>query len=129
LVSLVAVAVVLLLSGTASAEDPAGKKIFLDSKCNVCHSVKEADIKVLEGDAAAAPEEEADDAGEKAEKSDKKIEPPDLSGVGNRHTAEFIGNFLRKKETIDGRKHQRRFRGTPEERQTLVDWLMTLKAK
>lgn len=125
IVSLLAPAALLLLAPTASADDPAGKTIFLASKCNACHTVKEADIKLLAAETDSASEEEAEPADPKA----KAVEPPDLSGVANRHTAEFMGKFLRKQETIDGRKHRRRFRGTPEERDTLIAWLMTLKAK
>ena len=53
--------------------------------------------------------------------------PPDLSGIGLVHKAEWIKSFLARKETIHGRKHWMAFRGSAEETATIVAWLASLK--
>jgi cytochrome c2 len=107
-----------------TGDAPEGKRVFLDHKCNICHTVKAEGI---------ALKEVAGTAGEEAEETEPAEEgapqPPDLSSVGKRHDAAFLHKFLRKKEKIDGRLHRRRFQGTEKERQALVDWLVTLKVE
>ena len=95
---------------------PTGKDLFLTAKCNTCHSITAAGI---EKKKATTPEE-------KAEKTDKK--PPDLSSVGLEKKADWIAKFLTKKETLDGEKHKKLYKGTDEELKTLAAWLETQKA-
>lgn len=100
---------------------PEGEIIFTKNKCNECHTVTTVGIGKSD-EISADEEDETDSEGEKA------IEPPDLSNYGNSGmTAEWTNLFLRKKENIDGRKHKKRFKGKKEEREILVNWLLTLK--
>ena len=112
-----------LLIGAAGAEAPPavkdGKAVFLESKCNTCHTVKAADIEKRK---AAGAEATAD----AKEKSDRKA--PDLSSVGLERKAEWMGKYLLKTEAIKGEKHTRKFRGSDAELKLLTAWLETQKA-
>ncbi|MBI4209070.1 MAG: c-type cytochrome [Deltaproteobacteria bacterium] len=109
---------------TAYSADLPGKKVFLDYKCNACHTVKSVGIVKVE-----IKDEEAEE-----EEGGEKVEPPDLSNLCSKKdskiecTADFLDKFIRKQVADDkGGKHKKRFKGTPEERKTLVEWLLTLK--
>jgi len=84
-------------------EDP-GKTIFKNNKCQSCHSIEAAGMK---------------------KKPNQK--PPDLSAVGSKHEAAFLAAFLKKKEAINDKKHAISFKGSDEELETLVQWLVSLK--
>ena len=108
-------------TGLAAENIPPGQKVFLDSKCNSCHSLKAAKIEKKKAEPAEV--EEAPAAGT------TKKEPPDLSGTGLKHTAEWFQGWLMKKELIDGKKHKKMFRGTSAELKTLSTWLAGMKTK
>lgn len=115
-----------LLVGAAGANGMAkptgakdGKALFLDNKCNTCHTVKAAGIEKRKAAAADAAEAKAD-------KSDKKA--PDLSSVGLERKADWMAKYLMKTEAIKGEKHSRKFRGTEPELQLITAWLETQKA-
>jgi hypothetical protein len=82
------------------------EKIFINAKCNKCHS-----IEIL-----------------KIESTSKK-EPFDLSKVGSERNAEFLTKYLLKEETLNDKKHKKEFKGTDEELQVLVDWLLEQKSE
>ena len=86
----------------------AGKAVFLDYKCNKCHTVASANIKVL--------------------KEKKGSEPLDLSTVGKDHPRAWIAKFIKKEEKREGRKHKVKFAGDAAEETALLDWLSSLKA-
>lgn len=116
-----------LAAGTAKAAEektPAGQKLFLDYKCNSCHTVSA--LKIEKRKQSGDEEEEAEAT---AQKTTKKKEPPDLSGAGLERKAAWIEGWLLKKELIDGKKHRKKFRGTAEEAKTVSAWLATLKTK
>lgn len=114
--------VALLAMGVAfAAEVPAGQKVFLESKCNSCHTLKAAKIEKRK---AATAEE-----GEEASATTKKKPPPDLSGAGIKRDAAWIEAWLLRKELVDGKKHKKKFTGTPEEAKTVSAWLATMKTK
>ena len=117
-----ALACAVLVASAAAQDKPAtaakdGKTLFLDNKCNTCHTIQAQSI--------AKKKAEATDA--KEEKSEKK--PPDLSSVGLERTAAWMSKYLMKTEAIKGEKHGRKFRGTEPELATLTTWLETQKAK
>lgn len=114
-------AVGLLIPVTARAGDPPGKAIFLASKCNKCHVITLEKVERLPKDAS---EEDADAA---LPPGEKKREPPDLSGVGNRHETAWMKDFLQKKIEKDGQKHLRKFKGTDAELDQLVSFLSGLE--
>src|SRR5262249_28807009 len=114
-------------AGIALAQDdakqaPDGKELFLAAKCNTCHSVMAAGIEKKKPTA----EEAAQASKEKADKNAKK--PPDLSSVGLDQKADWIAKFITKKETLDGEKHPKLYKGTDEELKTLSTWLGEQKA-
>jgi cbb3-type cytochrome oxidase cytochrome c subunit len=90
----------------------AADQVFLDSKCNSCHSIETKHIEKQSGGYT---------------KEIEKNVPPDLSKVGSRHNAEWIKNYLTRKETKEGLPHAKLFRGSEENLKTLVDWLAGLK--
>ena len=118
-------------AGVAYAEDAggtAGQKLFVKYRCQACHSLKALKLETKKPEAgeeeaapAAAPTAAADGA--------KKKKPPDLSGVGLERKPEWIEGWLFKKELIDGKKHRKKFLGTPAEAKTLAAWLGTMKTK
>ena len=100
---------------TAGAE-PAGKKLFLDNKCNVCHPIEAAGVTKKGPTATAAA-------------SETKKGPPDLSTVGSTRAAEWITKYLKKEEAIEGKKHAKVYTGKDEDLKVLADWLASLKKK
>lgn len=90
-------------SGMAVAAD--GKAVFEANKCNKCHSIEAAQI----------------------EKASDKIKAPDLSHVGKAHDAAWIGKWVKKEETLKGKKHMIMFKGTDEELAALTSWLGGMK--
>ena len=102
---------VLGLLASPVAADP-GKKVFMDHNCNRCHSVDALDIKMVAGESEGDDEDE--DGG-------------DLSNVGSQHDRRFLAMYMIKREKIDGKEHQRRFRGEREELAALANWLEGLK--
>ena len=90
-----------------SNEDKEGKAIFTSAKCSNCHSIKTLGIKGLRPEGGAKPN--------------------DLSNTGGKFKAPWIEKWLLKEETLNNKKHMRKFKGTPEELHTLAAWLETLK--
>jgi cbb3-type cytochrome oxidase cytochrome c subunit len=125
--------------GKALAAD-AGLKVFVEKRCYTCHSI-ESQAKALEAEKAAfvkaqGVEAEKDEEGEGDEK-DKK--GGDVSGVGKLRSAEWLKKFLKdpKPEFKEGAdcqkkaksKDRKKFKGTPEEFDALVTYLMAQKAE
>ena len=88
-----------------------GKQIFKDNKCTNCHTIKSQSVERTG----------------KAEDSETK--PPDLSGVGLKHDADWITKWLMKEETQHGKKHLKKFKGPDDDLQVLSKWLASLKQK
>jgi len=82
-----------------------GKQIFLDNKCNSCHSVSSQDI---------------------ISKKDNAI---DLSDTGSLDNADLLKSFLLKEAQINDKDHKMKFKGSEDELNTLVNWLLTLKTE
>lgn len=89
---------------SSPVSDPPGKKVFIDSKCQSCHSVTSLGLE-----------------------SKKKKDVSDLSDVGSTLKADFIEKYLNKKEKIDGKNHPAAFKGSEEELKNLASWLASLK--
>jgi mono/diheme cytochrome c family protein len=83
--------------------EAAGKQVFLDQRCSACHSVSTAGI---EATVASGPT-----AG------------GDLAGVGERRDRATIAAILRQEETVGDKKHPKRFAGSQEDLDALIDWL------
>jgi uncharacterized protein YxeA len=80
-----------------------GKKVFVDNKCNMCHTVTVAGIE------------------------SKKSDATDLSVVGKDRTVEFLTKYLKKEAKLNDKDHKSSFKGTDEDLTILVEWLSTLK--
>jgi len=80
-----------------------GKQVFIDNKCTMCHSVTSMEI------------------------TSKKENAVDLSNIGSDMKAELLKSYLMKEAKINEKEHKLKFKGTEEELNALVDWLMTLK--
>jgi mono/diheme cytochrome c family protein len=106
LMALFLIACFLGISAYAQAQDePAGKTIFMNSKCNTCHSIESMGIT----------------------KKMASSKAPDLSNVGSERKADWIMKWLKKEETLHEKKHLAEFKGTDEDLKTLATWLETLK--
>ncbi|MBT5873492.1 MAG: c-type cytochrome [Candidatus Latescibacteria bacterium] len=106
----------LFSTGVSLAQDnaAAASAIFMDHECQGCHSIQVAKVELDVGD--LEPDEIDEDA-------------PDLSGVGLEHEQDWIKLYLKKKVKYEGEKHEKKFRGTDEEFETLTSWLSTLKTE
>jgi hypothetical protein len=61
-------------------------------------------------------------------KTSKTMKGPDLSNAaGLVESADWAKSFLKREVKKDDKNHQREFKGTDEELNAIVDWLMTLK--
>ncbi len=80
-----------------------GKNIFIDAKCNNCHTVTSMDI------------------------TSKKDDATDLSNTGTVGDVQLIKSYLLKESKINDKEHKTKFKGTEEELNNLVNWLFTLK--
>lgn len=105
-------AVGVLTSATLKTQSDSGKSIFLDNKCNKCHSIHSQGIQHTS--------EPPDDA---------KYPPPDLSDVGDRHTQDWMKQWLHKEVEQHGKKHMKKFTGSDDDLNTLTKWLASLKKK
>jgi len=93
-----------LLFGNADAQtkEHPGKKVFVDSKCQTCHAVESHEL---------------------TSKSKKAV---DLSNVGGIYRANYLEQFLLKKEKINNKMHTLAFKGSNEDLHNLAEWLQTL---
>jgi mono/diheme cytochrome c family protein len=117
--ALLLTAMVATAAGADSKKAPDGKPVFVKYKCGACHTIASQGIVKK---AAAAPAATAE-----AKPGVRK--PPDLSSVGLEHKDGWVAAFLKGKETLDGRKHMKLFRGTDAELATLAAWLETMKTE
>ncbi len=89
----------------ADRTDDDGKKVFVDSKCAMCHTVKAAGIE------------------------SKKSDASDLSTVGKERTEDFLMKYLKKEAKLNDKDHKSSFKGSDDDLKKLVGWLLTLKGE
>ena len=99
------------LTAGAGAEEamPAGHEAFLGLKCNMCHGVSTVGI-------------------ESKTKSEKMM-GPDLVNLGEEWDGEKLTAYMNREIDKDGKEHKKEFKGSDEELQALVDWLLEQKAE
>ncbi len=108
--ALAIVALTLAAFSARAAEDtPVGQQEFADQKCNLCHGVATVGI-------------------EAKTKSDK-MKGPDLVGLGEEFDVKTLTAYMHQKTEKDGKQHKKEFKGSDEELQALVDWLLEQKAE
>ncbi len=83
-----------------------GKRLFLERKCNMCHTVKSHRIAKIKGPLKLTV---------------------DLSKVGSRQKRAFFAPWLTHRLKRRGRKHPRLFKGTPDQLNAVVSWLASLR--
>lgn len=98
--------VALFAAGMAHASD--GQELFVAQKCTTCHAVSSVGLE--------------------ARMTKGPMAGPDLVGVADSRDAAWITAYLRGEEKIEGKKHARPFKGTPEELQTIVSWVLAQPA-
>lgn len=97
----------LVMTAPLAAQEDDGKAVFEAQKCNICHAVSSAEIE--------------------AKTKSEKLKGPDLTGVGDRVEGAWITRYVKKEVDREGKKHMKPFKGTDEELQAIVDWLLEQK--
>ncbi len=97
----------MIFAAAVPAQAADGKELFLAQKCNLCHSISVASI-------------------ERTTKSEK-MAGPDLTGVGAEKGGDWVLKFLHKEVDLNGKKHGKELKLSPEETTTLIDWLVAQK--
>ena len=82
-----------------------GKQIFMDQKCNMCHSVPTVGIT--------------------ATTKSEKMKGPDLVNI--KQDAKTLTAFLKKTADIDGKKHPKEVKLSDQEINTLIGWILAQK--
>ena len=98
------------LAAAGAGDAAPGSAAFVDLKCSICHSIESQGI-------------------ERKSKSEK-TKGPDLSTIGATRDAAWIAKFLRKEVVNEhDKKHEKDFKGTPEQLQQIAQFLASLKTK
>jgi cytochrome c2 len=84
---------------------PAGQKVFVDNKCQMCHSVESAGL------------------------TSKNKKAVDLSNVGSTYKADFLNKWLTKNAKIKDNLHKIAFKGDDKDLNALSSWLESLTSK
>jgi len=82
-----------------------GKALFTGAKCNMCHSVSAVGIE--------------------AKVKSEKMKGPDLVNLTT--DAGTIKTYLKGESELNGAKHKKKFKGSDEELQALINWLLEQK--
>jgi mono/diheme cytochrome c family protein len=82
-----------------------GKQIFLDQKCNTCHSVSTAGIE--------------------ATTKSEKMKGPDLVNI--KEDAKTLTAYLRKTGDLHGKKHAKEVKLSDADLSTLINWVLAQK--
>ena len=91
------------------AQEVDGRAVYEAESCNLCHGVPTVGI------AATARSE--------------RLKGPDLVNLSDHYEAEWLAKYVKKETDKEGRSHTRPFKGSDEELQALVDWLLEQKAE
>ena len=102
-----------LLAVSAMAEEegdlPAGHQAFVGLKCNMCHDVSTVGIE--------------------SKSKSEKMYGGDLVGLAEAWDAKGLAAYIAQQSEKDGKQHKKEFKGSDEELQVLVDWLLEQKAE
>lgn len=90
-----------------TAEEPTGKDIFVNQKCNVCHAIASQEIT-----------------------SKQAAKYPDLSDFGSKGVEEAtLIQYLKKEVKLNEKSHPIKFKGEDAELDVLAKWLLSLKSE
>ena len=101
-----------LVAVSAAAEEEAmapGHEAFASLKCNMCHAVSSAGIE--------------------AKTKSEKMFGGDLVNLAGEWDAEKMRAYINREIEVDGKEHKKEFKGSDEELQAIVDWLLEQKAE
>jgi cytochrome c553 len=90
---------------TATTKD--GKTLFLEAKCNTCHSISSLEIE--------------------AKNKSASNKAPDLSKVEIKYEKDFLKKYLHKEESINEKKHPVAYKGTDEDLEILLSFILSLQ--
>lgn len=102
----------IFVSASSGEEVAQGQQVYLDHKCNMCHAVSTAGIE--------------------AKTTSEKMMGPDLVDLAKHETlAEVatLAKYIKQEAKVDGEEHKKGFKGTDEELQVLIDWLLEQKSE
>jgi mono/diheme cytochrome c family protein len=106
LVGLIALTLAGPLAGwTVTEAGEEGLAAFNAQKCNMCHSVPQAEIV--------------------AKMKSEKMKGPDLPAEARE--SDWIMGFLKREVQVNGADHKKEYKGTDEELQAIAAWLIELK--
>jgi len=106
LAGLVALALISPIAGTAAVAAEDGLAVFTAQKCNMCHSVPQAEVV--------------------AKMKSEKMKGPDLPGESRE--SDWLVSFLKREVQLNDKDHKKEFKGTDEEAQAIAAWLVALKS-
>ncbi len=130
-----------IYSGLSFAEDTKtneqGRKIFIESRCYTCHTIKAEAAQIEKEKEAFAKSRGVELKDEDSKEGDDEKKGGDLSNVGNERDSKWLTEFVTnpKKYFKDGadckkiakKKYRKRFKGSDEELRTLVNYIASLK--
>ena len=82
-----------------------GQEVFIATKCNMCHSVSTVGIE--------------------AKVKSEKMKGPDLVNVSE--DAATLAPYLKGEAELNGAKHKKAFKGSDEELQAIIGWVLAQK--
>lgn len=104
-----ALGLLLLAAGVATAASADGKEVYLANKCERCHGVARADI------ASTATSD--------------RMRGPDLSDIGSKRDAEWMVRYLRKEIEVEDKAHRTEWKGSKKDLERLAAWLASLNGE
>jgi cytochrome c5 len=108
----VVLTVVAVLAAAGDVKQAKGQQVFVDMKCGMCHGVSTAGIE--------------------SKTKSEKMYGGDLAKLklgDGWDNEEAVMKYIKQESELDGEKHKKGFKGTDEELQALVDWLLEQKAE
>ena len=93
---------------TERVADDDGKEAFVKN-CAECHAVSSEEIE--------------------ATTKNEQDKGPDLKGIGEKYQKKWITKYIKMEADKDGTQHLKKFKGSDEELQAIVDWLGSLEAQ
>jgi len=127
----------MILHSEDSGVKESGRKIFVESRCYTCHTIKSESEQIEKEKEAFAKAKGVELKDEDDEEGDDEKKGGDLSDVGNERDIKWLTAFVPDpkdyfkddancKKTAK-KKYRKRFKGSEEELQTLVSYLNSLK--
>jgi len=125
-----------LLRSESNTVKETGRKIFVESRCYTCHTIK-SEAAQIEKEKEAFAKAKGVELKDDDDDGDDEKKGGDLSNVGKNRDSEWLTEFVQKPKNyfkteadckkIAKKKYRKRFKGSEEELNTLVTYLTSLK--